>query len=224
MGTLSGPYESLDGGHTWTSKRVGMPTGDYPYSAPIQKVLIDSTNSSHLIAVGGNQRQFVKPGTGALNFGLVYQSNDGGATWSTNANLGTNWNITDLVASANLQTLYASVVGQGVYTSTDGGNTWTAVNTGLPNMQAMALRSIQTTPTRLWAAIAHSPTAIGGAYGAGRDLRDDNGGQSWISANTGIAQTASPTASRLDVDDLDPAGGGRDALYRRPRTGQSAAL
>jgi photosystem II stability/assembly factor-like uncharacterized protein len=195
VGTLSGPYESLDGGHTWASQRVGMPTGDYPYSAPIQKVLIDSTNPSHLIAVGGNQRQFVKPGSGALNFGLVYQSNDGGATWSTIANIGTNWNITDLVGSANLKTLYASVVGQGIYTSTDGGSTWTAVNSGLPNAQAMALTIDPNNSSTVWAAIAHGPMATGGVYGAGGIYKTTNGGQAWVSANTGIVQTASTTVT-----------------------------
>ena len=30
VGTLSGPYESMDGGHTWVSRRAGMPTGELP--------------------------------------------------------------------------------------------------------------------------------------------------------------------------------------------------
>ena len=79
VGTMSGPYESVDGGHTWSSMRVGLPTGDYPYSAPVQKVLIDPSNSLHLLAFGGNQRQFKAGGSGALHYGLVYESLDGGA-------------------------------------------------------------------------------------------------------------------------------------------------
>ena len=74
VGSLSGPYESVDGGRSWVSMRAGMPTGDYPYSAPVQKVLIDAGDDQHLLAFGGNQRQFVAAGTGALNFGLVYES------------------------------------------------------------------------------------------------------------------------------------------------------
>ena len=99
VGTLSGPYESLDGGHSWSAMRTGLPTGDYPYSAPVQKVLIDASDPDHLLAFGGNQSQFKAGGTGALHYGLVYGSTDAGAHWSTIANIGTNWNILDVVGS-----------------------------------------------------------------------------------------------------------------------------
>ena len=170
VGTLSGPYESMDGGHTWSAERVGLPTGDYPYSAPVQKVLIDASDPQHLLAFGGNQSQFKAGGTGAVHYGLVYESVDGGAHWSTIANIGTNWNIADAIGSADLQTLYAAVVGHGVYKSTDGGVSWTAVDAGLPNGQVMALAGDPADSDTVWAAVAHDPSATQRGVRPGRDL------------------------------------------------------
>ena len=171
-----------------------MPTGDYPYSAPVQKVLEDATNAQHLLAFGGNQRQFSTPGTGALNYGVVYESVDGGAHWSTIANIGTNWNITDVVAgSSNLQTLYASVLHHGVYKSTDGGHSWAPVNSGLPNAEVMALAADPSQPGVVWVALNHDATPTGGVYRAGGIYKTTDGGQSWVSANNGIPQILGST-------------------------------
>jgi hypothetical protein len=196
VGTLSGPYESIDGGHSWSAMRVGLPTGDYPYSAPVQKVLIDSSNPEHLLAFGGNQSQFKAGGTGALHYGLVYESMDGGAQWSTIANIGSNWNIMDVVAgTGDLQTLYAAVLAHGVYKSTDGGQTWAPVDTGLPNNDVNALAADPGDPNTVWAAVGENPSAANGVYGPGGMYETTTGGTSWESDNNGIPQTASSVAS-----------------------------
>jgi photosystem II stability/assembly factor-like uncharacterized protein len=195
VGTLSGPYESVDGGHTWSSMRTGMPAGDYPYSAPVQKVLVDSSNPQHLVAFGGNQSQFKAGGSGALNYGLVYESTDGGQHWSTIANIGTNWNILDAVGSSDLQTLYAAVLNHGVYKSSDGGQTWTAVDNGLPNDAAMALAQTPSNPNTVWLAVGHDPTPTNGVYGPGGIYETTDGANSWTAENTGIQRQASSQAS-----------------------------
>lgn len=196
VGTLSGPYKSVDGGHTWSAMRVGLPTGDYPYSAPVQKVLIDSTNPEHLLAFGGNQSQFKAGGSGALHYGQVYQSLDGGDHWSTIANIGSNWNILDVVAgTSDLQTVYVAVLGHGVYKSSDGGSTWTATDTGLPNSQAMALAGDPGDPNTVWAAIGHDPTTTSGVYRPGGIYESTDGGQTWVARNTGIPQNANGSAA-----------------------------
>ena len=195
VGTLSGPYESMDGGHTWSAERVGLPSGDYPYSAPVQKVLIDASDPQHLLAFGGNQSQFKAGGTGALHYGLVYESVDGGAHWSTIANIATNWNIADAIGSADLQTLYAAVVGHGVYKSTDGGASWMAVDAGLPNGQVMALAGDPADSDTVWAAVAHDPSTSNGEYGPGGIYETTDGGASWTSDSSGIPQIASGNAS-----------------------------
>jgi photosystem II stability/assembly factor-like uncharacterized protein len=196
VGTLSGPYRSSDGGHTWSPMRAGLPTGDYPYSAPVQKVLIDSTNPAHLLAFGGDQSQFKAGGSGALHYGLVYESLDGGQHWSTIANIGTNWNILDVVAgSADLRTLYVAVLNHGVYKSTDGGQTWTGIDVGLPNLQAMALAAEPGDPNQVWAAIGHDATLTNGVYRPGGIYETTDGGQTWTAKNNGIAQNASGSAA-----------------------------
>jgi hypothetical protein len=195
VGTLSGPYKSLDGGQTWSPMRAGMPSGDYPYSAPVQKVLIDSTNPDHLLAFGGNQRGLVVGGTSALHFGLVYESIDGGQQWSTVGNIGLNLNIVDVVpGSGDLQTLYAAVLAHGVYKSTDGGHLWHAVDSGLPN-NVNGLAGDPTDPNTLWAAVGHDPTTSNGVFGSGGIYKTTDGGQSWASADNGLPQNARSTAS-----------------------------
>ena len=142
VGTLSGPYKSTDGGRTWTSKRVGLPVGDDPYSAPVQKVVFDPTNVNHLLAFGGNQSEFAQGGTGALHYGLVYESYDGGEHWSTLASIGTNLNVLDVVhAGDDLATLFVAVQSHGVFKSDDGGRTWQAADEGLPNLEAQGTRN-----------------------------------------------------------------------------------
>jgi photosystem II stability/assembly factor-like uncharacterized protein len=195
VGSLSGPYESSDGGRSWVSMRAGMPTGDYPYSAPVQKVLIDAGDDQHLLAFGGNQRQFVAAGTGALNFGLVYESFNGGQSWTTIANVGTNVNIFDAVGSPDLQTLYVAAWGHGVLKSTDGGHSWQPVNSGLGNLQISGLTIDPNNPNTVWAAASHSATATGGVYAPGGIYKTTDGGQSWTAADTGLPQNASSSAS-----------------------------
>ena len=194
VGSMSGPYESVDGGRTWVARRVGLPAGDFPYSAPVQKVLIDSSDDQRLLAFGGNQRAFWSGGTGALNYGLVYESSDGGAHWSTVTNIGMNWNIVDVVGSGDLRTLYAAVYLHGVYKSTDGGRSWQAMSAGLPNADVRALAVDPDDPDTVWAAVNHASVASGGVYAAGGIYKTTDGARSWVSANNGIPQISRSSA------------------------------
>src|SRR5262249_49529264 len=88
-GTLGGPYESTDGGLTWTAQRNGMPGASTAYcSAPIQKVIFDPNNPNTLLAFGGNQRDFITPQSGTTAYGAVWKSTNGGANWSKLTTLG----------------------------------------------------------------------------------------------------------------------------------------
>lgn len=191
VGTLSGPYRSADAGRTWTAKRVGLPVGDFPYSAPIQKVLIDPSNTTHLLAFGGNQRRAMIGGTGALNFGTVYESSDGGNTWSTLSSVGTDVNILDVVTvGGNLDTIYVAALDKGVLRSVDGGRTWSSVNIGLPNLKVRGLETDPTHPGTMWAAVERDETATAGVYRPGGIFRTTDGGATWTAANTGLPQYA----------------------------------
>lgn len=77
IGSMSGPYKSIDGGKNWIEKRKGMsPTSGSNYSIPIQKVLFDPSNNNKLLAVSGSHRGWTSPG--ASEWGSVWQSTDGG--------------------------------------------------------------------------------------------------------------------------------------------------
>jgi len=196
VGTLSGPYLSTDGGHTWTAKRSGLPPGDYPYSAPVQKVVIDPRNPNHLLAFGGNQSQFKQGGPGALNYGFVYQSWDGGNDWTTLSSVGFNLNILDVVhPAADVNTLYLAVLGHGILKSVDGGKTWQTASAGLPGLQVVGLAIDPTQPNTLWAALDHSASQSAGTYSPGGIYKTTNEGQTWALANGGLPQNASSSAS-----------------------------
>ena len=59
VGTMGGAYVSRDGGVTWSAARAGFPApARWCYSAPVEKVLFDPTDATHLVAIGGSQRQW----------------------------------------------------------------------------------------------------------------------------------------------------------------------
>jgi photosystem II stability/assembly factor-like uncharacterized protein len=198
VGTLSGPYKSMDGGRTWQPKRSGMPTGDYPYSAPIQKVLIDASEPRHMLAFGGNQRELKEGGVGALHYGLVYESTDAGDSWRTVASLGDDLNILDVASgSQDLRLLYAAVLGRGIYKSTDGGRGWTPVTNGLPHLTVQGVAIDPDHPNDVWAALDHdrNPTSSG-VYAPGGIYRTRDGGATWTRASRGLPQISSSAPTR----------------------------
>jgi hypothetical protein len=82
-----------------------------------------------------------------------------------------------------------------VFKSVDGGRSWAAVNSGLVDLPAMSLAIDPSDVDSVWVALAHAPVMSGGVYGAGGIYRTSDGGQSWVSANTGIAQIASASSA-----------------------------
>jgi photosystem II stability/assembly factor-like uncharacterized protein len=106
--------------------------------------------------------------------GGVFQSTDGGGSWSA-VNTGlTSKNVLALAINPTTPTtLYAGTYSGGVFQSTDGGGSWSAVNTGL-NTQVYALAINPTTPTTLYAG------TFGGVF------RSTDGGSSWSAVNTGL--------------------------------------
>lgn len=188
--TMSGPYVSTDGGRTWSPRRTGLPAGDFPYSAPTQKVLIDRNTPQHLLAFGGNQRMLKAAGAGALHYGAVYESMDGGSTWSSLSSVGTDINILDVAASADLRTIYVAALSKGVLVSTDGGRTWNSVNQGLP---AAAVRGVAVDPARpetVWAAVDRSASPVGGVYSPGGIFKTTDAGQTWTRSSMGLPQNS----------------------------------
>ena len=187
VGTMGGPYESVDGGHTWTSRRTGMPAPSlFMYSAPIQKVLFDPADASHLLAFGGSHRELTSAGTPA--WGAIWESFDAGQSWARKSTVWRNI-LSVAMVNGSLTTLLVSTrLGAGVVRSDDGGATWAPSNVGLPRPHVRSLVAAPDSQT-VWAAVAANGAAIGGIW------KSVDGGRTWLPSNTGLAHQISPDPS-----------------------------
>ena len=188
-GTLSGPYVSHDGGRTFIEKRKGMPTvAAHEFSAPVERVLFDPSDSRRLIAVGGSNRRW----DNTQQHGFVWESRDGGENWVQltrimRADGKTGGNIVGAeLAAGSSQRIYAIVDQMGVYVSEDGGRTFEARNDGLPARSVNRLAAHPSDPDRLYITL--------GSYSLDRQWRPGgvymsrDAGRSWEPRNSGLSQ------------------------------------
>lgn len=138
VGSLSGPYQSTDGGRHWTLKRNGFPPFDAThYSAPVQKVCFDPRDPKTLLALGGNHRHMSNGGPNT-KFGAIWKSTDGGEHWTLLTTIGSPKNgrgeniQTGGFAGGSSKIVYVATDSGGVYKSGDGGASFVPVNNGLP--------------------------------------------------------------------------------------------
>jgi len=56
-GTMSGPTLSTDAGATWTARREGFPPIEGgTYASPVERVIFDPNDPTHLVSAGGGSR------------------------------------------------------------------------------------------------------------------------------------------------------------------------
>lgn len=197
-GSMSGPLKSIDGGQSWVLKRNGMPAPlSFPYTAPVDNILIDPANPDHMLCFGGSLRRWKTLDTDAQNFGAVWESSDGGDTWSRKSDvcspadpLGIVQSVVAL-GSANLTNLLASVShSQGVWKSTNGGTTWTQSVSGLPHNVTHQLVSDPADATKAYVALRQNGTTNAGAV-----YKTTNAGTSWTSSGTGLPSSIGADAN-----------------------------
>jgi photosystem II stability/assembly factor-like uncharacterized protein len=128
-----GVFKSTDGGHTWKKKNKGLPVSE-PFAWRMEKRNADGA----LFLVLARRSDDGSIGNGGD--GALYQSTDGGETW-TKMKLpeGTNGPMCIKVDPLNPETLilsawgrivkddFAPDTGGGIFRSTDNGNTWETV-------------------------------------------------------------------------------------------------
>lgn len=207
VGTLGGPYKSVDGGRHWTLKREGMPPmGAVTITAPVERVIFDPTNASTLLAVAGNHRHMGYGKTGITPWGAVWKSTDGGEHWKHLATIddaavgtpddGTGAMINDIAfAAGSSSVLYACSDEFGVYKSIDGGVTWNKSNHGLPNTKAWSIALHPRNPDILWVALG----------GGGGIYKSTDGGKNWENSSAGMPDLSATTVYRtIAVAKSDP--------------------
>ena len=211
VGTMSGPYVSHDGGANWSEKRDGMGEKDWGrYSAPIEQVLFDPADSTHLVAIGGSSRYWRADVKNGASWGRIWESRDGGESWKMLTIIQTDGTTTqdakiigDNIVWAQFAPkspgkLYAIGAKVGFIVSTDGGQTWTQSNAGLPPMDsetggiwsAVIHRAAvhPSNPNLLWVGVnnyvppGQTKRVPGGVY------KSTDGGVSWTNSSNGLGR------------------------------------
>lgn len=187
-------FKSTNQGATWTANaKAGLGLTNLSgmlQTVPVGRLAIDPNNSATIYAGSGG--------------GGVFKTSDAGGTWTpVNSGLpgfrsscaaapgppGFDTHVLAIVIDpSNSATVYAVVSsrtfpfgfglgkGGGVFKSTDGGGSWTPANSGLTNVEALAIDP--TNPNTLYAG-----TVPGGIF------KSIDGGASWNSVNFTIAST-----------------------------------
>ncbi len=198
IGTLMGPYKSSDGGRNWTAKRNGFPKQlNFGYSAPVERVLFDPTDASHLLAIGGSSRGWSLPGPRPL-WGAVWESRDGGESWRKLATIGPDGSMDDAEKGMNVygatfaagssDTLYAVGPAAGFLVSRDGGRSWKRSNAGLPHGAARRVVAHPTRKDTVFIALGNARPGKESNLLPGGVFKSTDGGANWVSISSGLAQ------------------------------------
>ncbi len=178
-GTYGGPAKSVDGGRTFTmvSSWPRSTLWHDPQEGAnrrVEKVLVDPANNNHLFAFCGNQRDlgghdlepwFVLQPDGSFynasankydypppSDGEVYESVDGGVTWTIKGQItGSNIKWAGIDSAANfVGSMTNMLIGSnmGLFRSTNSGATWQRVYSG----RARSVTTHPTDPNKAWAA------------------------------------------------------------------------
>ncbi len=171
-----GIYKSEDGGKTWKNKGLKL-------SEHISKIIVDPKNSNHVYvaAYGPLWSEGGERG--------IYETVDGGETWTRILHISDNSGVADLVMDPNNSNIMYAAIHQrrrhvftyvgggeesGIYKSEDGGKNWTELKKGLP-VDKMGRVGLAVSPVN-----SHYVYAIIEAEeGKGGFFRSVNQGKNW---------------------------------------------
>ncbi|RUR06259.1 hypothetical protein [Legionella sp. km772] len=170
-------YQSTNGGSTWSVVNTGITNQGAFYATSCS-----GTGSTARCTAAGTDSTTNSP--------LLYQSTDGGSSWSAaNTGITNQGSFNATSCSGTDSTGRCTAAGQDyttglplLYQSTDGGSSWSAVNTGITNQGSFNATSCSGTgnSTRCTAAGRDSTTSLPLLY------QSTDGGSIWSAANTGI--------------------------------------
>ena len=200
IGSCSGPYKSIDGGLTWEWKRKGMPApARNRYTMMIEKVLFDPRDSSRMLAFSGSSRHWGK----CSGFGAVWESSDGGESWSRTGTVTTNGWTSESVEGANIvqafwgakpacdseaRQVHVVAEGAGWFSSMDGGRTWR--HRATPGIDG-SVASVTAHPSDsrvFWVVTSPGEKGEDGKVPPGGIYKTVDGGRSFSPCDAGIAR------------------------------------
>jgi photosystem II stability/assembly factor-like uncharacterized protein len=180
----NGLYKSVDGGSTWFRSSTGIQD-----DAVVYTIAIDPLNSSRIFIGTRGIAAHCSDGSSCPPWaGIVYKSNDAGATWSpalTNIGGSKNqfWAYTIVFDLLDPKRVFAAIDGApGLYRSLNGGSSWSAAMEGITNPKG---RAIVFDPTSTSPVVAF----YGGwqAYQYTNVFKTADGGDTWTPKNNGIS-------------------------------------
>ncbi len=183
-----GLWRSTDNGASWTN--LGLAA-----TARIARVLVDPANPSHILVAAMGKQFSTSPDRG------LYQTLDGGSTWTRVLYVSDSTGVTDLVMNpVHPDTMFCATWERvrrltyrrtsgpesGVWRSVDRGSTWTRMTTGLPtptdSVGRIALAVAPGRPSTVYAQVTGGASL--GYYGVGF-YRSTDGGTTWTRQTSG---------------------------------------
>lgn len=188
----SGVFKTTDGGDHWVPARAGF--GD-------DTALFVTLDPSHpaTIYAGTTASSPSRAGSSFLPGSAVIKSANGGLTW-TAANAGLPRAIVTALAidPSDTSVVYAGTSTYGVFKTTDGGLTWTPANDGISTSDISHLLVDPRSPNVLYVGIEGCSAGCSSPAGV---FKSTNGGTSWVSASTGLADDLQVVALAIDPED-----------------------
>ena len=126
-GMMGRSFESDDGGATWTARNSAIVNkAALPSSIFIPVSIFAAGDGGHVWAVGMDIQ------TGATFAGVMWESDDGGATWAARNN-GTTNVLGSIIGTSDGKHLWAVGLSGTILESDDSGSSWTARDSGTAN-------------------------------------------------------------------------------------------
>jgi photosystem II stability/assembly factor-like uncharacterized protein len=195
-------FKSVDGGATWSRRRLGTPavyvlavavdplSPNIVYAGTQAEGLFRSTDYGDTWKSVGTELSapmhpitFLatdpnKSGRLFASAGIAfYLSEDHGETWTNVLNI-TGWTVT--IDPSSPLTVYATARAQGVFRSSDGGHTWQSINDGLTNLSMGRSAPVIIDPT-------NHETLYVASEGGGGVFKSRDGGDHWFPVNLGLS-------------------------------------
>ena len=155
-----GLFRSEDGGASWTSATMGVPS---EWVNTTYWIVFDPKVKGRMWSVNSGTHDLPRPKmwrhNSPMNFkGGVCRSEDGGKTWAQSNQGMDETGATHIVLDPNspedARVLYVAGYGRGVYKSSDGGKTWSLKNEGITQKEPFAWRLALASDGTLYVVIA----------------------------------------------------------------------